>query len=53
MKILTFQRRSDPEAYHEWECKVEMIFECHNCTEKQKTKLAVIESTNYAIVWWD
>jgi hypothetical protein len=30
MKILSFQGKSDPEAYLEWEKKVELIFECHN-----------------------
>ena len=28
MKIPPFQGRSDPEAYLEWEKKIEMIFEC-------------------------
>jgi hypothetical protein len=30
MKILSFQGKNDPEAYLEWEKKVELIFECHN-----------------------
>ena len=32
---------------------MEFIFECHNYSEEKKVKLAVIEFTNYAIIWWD
>lgn len=53
MKIPTFSGKSDPEAYLEWEKKVERVFECHNYTEEKKVKLAVTEFTNYASVWWD
>jgi hypothetical protein len=53
MKIPSFQWKNDPEAYLEWEKKVELIFECHNYSEEKKVKLAVIEFTDYAIIWWD
>jgi hypothetical protein len=53
MKIPSFQRKNDPEAYLEWEKKVELIFECHNYSEEKKVKLVVIEFTDYAIIWWD
>ena len=36
MKIPSFQGKSDPEAYLEWEKKVERVFECHNYTEEKK-----------------
>uniref|UniRef100_A0A2N9EC96 Reverse transcriptase n=1 Tax=Fagus sylvatica TaxID=28930 RepID=A0A2N9EC96_FAGSY len=49
----SFQGKNDPEAYLEWEKKVELIFECHNYSEEKKVKLAVIEFTDYAIIWWD
>jgi hypothetical protein len=49
MKIPSFQGKNDPEAYLEWEKKVELIFECHNYSEEKKVKLAVIEFTDYAI----
>ncbi|KAH9752087.1 hypothetical protein KPL71_014556 [Citrus sinensis] len=51
--IPSFQVKSDPEAYLEWEKKVELIFDCHNYSEVKKVKLAVIEFTNYTIIWWD
>ena len=53
MKIPSFQGKSDPEAYLEWEKKVERVFECHNYTEEKKVKLAAVEFTDYASVWWD
>ena len=51
MKIPTFQGKSDPEAYLEWEKKEVRVFECHNYTEEKKVKLAAVEFTNYASVW--
>ena len=53
MKIPEFQGRSDPEAYLEWESKIEMVFACHDYTEEEKMKLAIIELSNYAVVWCD
>uniref|UniRef100_A0A2N9EUF9 Retrotransposon gag domain-containing protein n=1 Tax=Fagus sylvatica TaxID=28930 RepID=A0A2N9EUF9_FAGSY len=29
------------------------MFDCHNYSEEKKVKLAVIEFTDYAIIWWD
>jgi hypothetical protein len=53
MKIPSFQGTSDPEAYLEWEKKMEFVFDCHNYSETKKVKLAVIEFSEYAIIWWD
>jgi len=53
MKIPSFQGRSDPEVYLEWEKKMEFVFDCHNYSETKKVKLAVIEFFEYAITWWD
>ena len=53
MKIPSFQKRNDPEAYLEWEKKVDMVFDCHHYSEEKKVKLAVVEFTDYAIIWWD
>jgi hypothetical protein len=53
MKIPSFQGRSDPEAYLEWEKKMEFVFDCHNYSETKRVKLAVIEFSEYAITWWD
>ena len=53
MKIPSFQGKNDPKAYLECEKKVDLIFECHNYSEEKNVKLAIIEFTNYAIIWWD
>ena len=53
MKIPSFQGKHDPEAYLEWEKKVELVFDCHNYSELKKVKLAVIEFFDYASIWWD
>ena len=44
--------KSDPEAYLEWEEKMEMIFDCHNYLEGKKVKLAAMEFGHYALQWW-
>jgi hypothetical protein len=49
LKIPSFQGRSDPEAYLEWEKKMEFVFDCHNYSETKEVKLAVIEFSEYAI----
>jgi hypothetical protein len=53
MKIPSFQGRTDPEVYLEWEKKIDLVFDCHNYSEEKKVKLAVIEFTDYVIIWWD
>ena len=51
MKILSFQGKNDPEAYLEWEKKMELVFDCYNYSELKKMKLAAIKFSDYAIVW--
>nr|XP_027093618.1 uncharacterized protein LOC113714019 [Coffea arabica] len=53
LKIPSFQGKSDPEAYLEWERKIELVYECHTYSEEQKVKLAALEFTDYASIWWD
>ena len=53
MKIPSFQGRTNPKVYLEWEKKIDLIFYCHNYSEEMKVNLAVIEFTDYAIIWWD
>jgi hypothetical protein len=53
LKILAFKGKIDPEAYLDWEKKVEMIFDIHRYVEEKNVKLAVVEFTDYAIVWWE
>jgi hypothetical protein len=53
LKIPFFQGKNDPEAYLEWEKKVDWISDCHNYSEVKKVKLVAIEFTDYALIWWD
>ena len=49
LKIPSFQGKNDPEAYLEWEKKVELVFDCHNYSEEKKVKLVAVEFIDYAI----
>ena len=51
LKIPNFQGKNDPEAYLEWEKKVDWIFYCHNYSEQKN--LMMIEFKEYALIWWD
>ncbi|XP_012856140.1 PREDICTED: uncharacterized protein LOC105975487 [Erythranthe guttata] len=55
MKLIIppFQGKSDPEAYIQWERKVEHVFDCDYYSEKKKVKLVVEAFIDYAISWWD
>ena len=37
----------------DWERKIELIFNCHRYFDEKKVKLAVIEFTDYIMIWWD
>lgn len=39
MKILSFQGKSNFEAYLEWEKKMKFVFDCHNYSEAKKGKI--------------
>ena len=51
VKIHTFQGKTNPETYLEWEKRIELVFDCHDYSELKKVKLAAIGFTDYAIVW--
>ena len=53
MTVPPFYVKNDPEAYLDWERKVDMIFDNRRCSEASKVKLASLEFYNYALVWWD
>ena len=53
LNIPPFKGKNDPEAYLEWEMKIEHVFSCHNYEEDQKVKLAATEFSDYALVWWN
>ena len=51
LKIPVFKGKTDPEAYLKWERKVKMIFVIYRYSEEKKVNLAVVEFTDYAMVW--
>jgi hypothetical protein len=54
LKILNFQGKNDPEAYLEWEKKIDWIFFITIAIfEQKKVKLVIIEFTEYTLIWWD
>ncbi|XP_071923187.1 uncharacterized protein [Coffea arabica] len=53
IQVPAFKGKSDPEAYLEWEGRIEMVFDCYDYSEEQKVKVATVEFTDYALVWWD
>jgi len=48
-----FKGRSDPEAYLEWELKIEHVFSCNNYSVEPKVMLATSEFYDYALIWWN
>ncbi|CAA7047608.1 unnamed protein product [Microthlaspi erraticum] len=52
-KIPPFHGKNDPDAYLDWEKKMELIFQCQNYIDVNKVKIAVTEFYDYALSWWD
>ncbi|XP_024016232.1 uncharacterized protein LOC112089714 [Eutrema salsugineum] len=46
-------RKSDPEAYLDWERRLEHIFECYGYAERKKVAVAAAQLTDNALAWWD
>ena len=53
MKIPSFNGKADVDAYLEWERNVEMVFNCQSYSDDKKVKLAALEFSDYALIWWD
>ncbi|XP_048611684.1 uncharacterized protein LOC125585979 [Brassica napus] len=49
----TFAGKVDPDAYIEWEKRMEYIFEYYRYTEAKKIALAAAQLTYNALTWWD
>ena len=49
----TFAGKVDPDAYIEWEKRMEYIFEYYRYTEAKKIALAAAQLTDNALTWWD
>lgn len=44
MKILSFCGKNDPEACHEWEKKMDLVFDCQNFFEHKNVRLTAFIS---------
>ena len=53
LRIPPFHGKNDPDAYLEWEKKIELVFNCQQFTEGRKLRLATTEFSGYAINWWE
>ena len=53
LKIPPFRGSSSPEEYLEWIQKVEKVFEWYEYSEERKCKVAALEFTDYALLWWE
>ncbi|KAL0679048.1 hypothetical protein Bca4012_007029 [Brassica carinata] len=49
----TFAGKVDPDAYIEWEKRMEYIFEYYRYTDAKKIALAAAQLTDNALTWWD
>ncbi|KAL1223426.1 hypothetical protein V5N11_003487 [Cardamine amara subsp. amara] len=49
LNIPQFHGKSDPDAYLEWEKKIELVFDCQTYSEHKKVQLAATEFYDYAI----
>eukprot|EP00256_Glycine_max_P069316 XP_025983911.1 uncharacterized protein LOC113001425 [Glycine max] len=52
LNVPPFKGKSDPDAYLDWEMKIEHVFAYNDYTEEQKIKLAIAKFSDYALVWW-
>ncbi|XP_033139262.1 uncharacterized protein LOC117130602 [Brassica rapa] len=53
IKIPPFHGKTDPDAYLEWEKKIDLVFNCRRYSEAKKIQIAVTEFYDYALSWWD
>ena len=53
LNIPPFRGTSSPEEYLEWVQKVERVFDWHEYPEAKKCKVAALEFTDYALLWWE
>ena len=52
LNVSPFKGRSNPDAYLDWEMKIQHAFSCNDYLEEQKVKLAATTFLDYGLVWW-
>jgi len=53
LKIPPFHGKNDPDAYLEWEKKIELVFNLQHYTEINRVRVVATELYDYALSWWD
>lgn len=53
LKAPVYAGKVDPEAYLDWEKRMDHIFEYYNHPGPKRVALAVAQLTDNALVWWD
>ncbi|WP_187269428.1 hypothetical protein, partial [Escherichia coli] len=48
-----FKDEEDPDAYIDWELKIEKIFHIHNYSEEKKVAMASLDFEDYENIWWE
>ncbi|XP_010530494.1 PREDICTED: uncharacterized protein LOC104807077 [Tarenaya hassleriana] len=52
-KLPTFAGRVNPDAYLDWERRMDNIFECYEYSEHKMVQYAAAQLTDNALAWWD
>lgn len=53
LKFPHFAGKVDPEAYLEWEQRMDHIYECYDYAGPKKVAIAVAQLTEHALSWWN
>ncbi|XP_024009459.1 uncharacterized protein LOC112084542 [Eutrema salsugineum] len=53
LRIPPFHGKNDPDAYLDWEKKIELVFNCQHYTEINRVNVAATKFYDYALSWWD
>ncbi|KAG7564224.1 Retrotransposon gag domain [Arabidopsis suecica] len=53
LTVPTFAGKVDPEAYLQWEGRMDKVFSCYNYPEIRKVIIAAAQFTDHALTWWD
>lgn len=49
MKVPPFHGKKDPDAYLDWEKKMELVFNCQNYADVNRVKVAATEFYDYGV----
>ena len=52
MQMPQFAGKAFVDDYLDWESKVEGLFECYEINDNTRVRLAAVEFTGYAALWW-